>query len=80
MTMEQRIHEPLQRAAAFVPSTLNADNRTVELTWTTGARGLRSSLFGGDWFEELDMTPRSVRLDRLNSGASLLNNHQGREL
>ena len=26
------------------------------------------------------MTPRSVRLDRLNSGASLLNNHQGREL
>jgi hypothetical protein len=78
--MEQRIHEPLQRAAAFVPSTLNADNRTVELTWTTGARGLRSSLFGGDWFEELDMTPRSVRLDRLNSGASLLNNHQGREL
>ena len=78
--MEQRIHEPLQRAAAFVPSTLNADNRTVELTWTTGARGLRSSLFGGDWFEELDMTPRSVRLERLNSGASLLNNHQGREL
>jgi hypothetical protein len=78
--MEQRTHESMQRAAAFVPSTLNAESRTVELTWTTGARGLRSSLFGGDWFEELDMTPRAVRLDRLNGGASLLNNHQGREL
>lgn len=78
--MEQRILEPMQRAAAFVPSTLNAESRTVELTWTTGARGLRSSLFGGDWFEELDMSSGAVRLDRLNSGASLLNNHQGREL
>lgn len=78
--MEQRILEPMQRAAAFVPSTLNAESRTVELTWTTGARGLRSSFFGGDWFEELDMSPAAVRLDRLNSGASLLNSHQGYEL
>lgn len=78
--MEQRITEPMQRAAAFVPSTLNSDLRTVELTWTTGARGLRSSFFGGDWFEELDMSPGAVRLDRLNGGASLLNNHQGHEL
>ena len=78
--MEQRTLESMQRAAAFVPSTLNAESRTVELTWTTGARGLRSSLFGGDWFEELDMSPRAVRLDRLNGGASLLNNHQGKEL
>lgn len=78
--MEQRTLESMHRAAAFVPSTLNAESRTVELTWTTGARGLRSSLFGGDWFEELDMSPRAVRLDRLNGGASLLNNHQAKEL
>lgn len=78
--MEQRITDPMQRAAAFVPSTLNTDNRTVELTWTTGARGLRSSLFGGDWFEELAMSADSVRLDRLNSGANLLNSHQGYQL
>jgi hypothetical protein len=80
MTMEQRTLEPMQRAAAFVPSTLNREQRTIELTWTTGARGRRASMFEGDWFEELDMSPGSVRLDRLNSGANLLNSHQSREL
>jgi hypothetical protein len=68
------------RRAAFQPASLNRDARTIELTWSTGARGRRASWFDGDWYEELDMSPDAVRLDRLNSGASLLNNHQSADL
>jgi hypothetical protein len=68
------------RRAAFQPATLNIDARTIELTWTTGARGRRASWFDGDWYEELDMSSNAVRLDRLNSGASLLNSHQSGDL
>ena len=78
--MEQRIIEPMQRMAAFVPASLNREARTIELVWTTGARGRRSSFFEGDWFEELDMSPGAVRLDRLNNGANLLNSHQSGDL
>jgi len=68
------------RRAAFQPATLNPDARTIELTWTTGARGRRASWFDGDWFEELDMSTDAVRLDRLNNGAALLNSHQSADL
>jgi len=68
------------RRAAFQPATLNLDARTIELTWTTGARGRRASWFDGDWFEELDMSSDAVRLDRLNNGAALLNSHQSADL
>lgn len=68
------------RRAAFQPATLNPDARTIELTWTTGARGRRASWFDGDWFEELDMSSDAVRLDRLNNGAALLNSHQSADL
>lgn len=68
------------RRAAFQPATLNPDARTIELTWTTGARGRRASWFDGEWYEELDMSPDAVRLDRLNGGAALLNSHQSADL
>jgi hypothetical protein len=65
----------LDRSASFVPETLNAEDRTVEVVWSTGARVRRSSWFSGDYHEELSMQHSHVRLDRLNSGASVLNNH-----
>jgi hypothetical protein len=69
-----------QRRAQFEPASVNRDARTIELTWSTGARGRRASWFEGDWFEELDMSSGAVRLDRLNSGANLLNSHQANDL
>ena len=76
----QNPHPGDMRRAAFQPATLNPDARTIELTWSTGSRGRRASYFDGDWYEELDMSPSAVRLDRLNSGASLLNSHQSMDL
>jgi HK97 family phage prohead protease len=73
-------HENVQRdiqtqytRAAFQPSSANADKRTVDLVWTTGARVLRG-YFDRFW-EELSLDPRHVRLDRLNNGAPLLDTH-----
>jgi hypothetical protein len=54
---------------------------TVEVVWTTGARGTRM-----DWRryelidEELSCEPGHVRLDRLNAGAPVLNTHQKYDL
>ena len=70
---------PLSIRAEFAPSTLNPDKRTVQLTWTTGARVLRGSY--DPYWEELSLDPKHVRLDRLRSGsAPLLANHSSGSL
>src|ERR671925_1615105 len=69
---------PLTLRAALVPSTVNADTRTVELTWSTGAKVLRG--FWEPFWEELSLDPKHVRLARLNTGAPLLDTHNMFEL
>lgn len=64
----------MQMRAAFVPSTYDEASRTIELTWSTGARVLRDG-WDGSFYEELSMEPSAIRLDRLNSGAPVLNSH-----
>jgi hypothetical protein len=67
--------------ARFLPQTLNQQTRTVTLCWTTGARGLRYDWESGRFYEEeLEVSSRAVRLDRLNNGAPLLDTHQAYEL
>jgi len=65
--------------AAFAPSTFNAEKRTIELVWTTGAKGLRRT-WGGDYHEELEVSETAVRLARLNNGAPLLAAHDAYSL
>lgn len=65
----------ITREAAFLPETINEEERTVELTWTTGARVLRG--FWDRYWEELSLDPKHVRMKRLNNGAPLLNQHYG---
>jgi phage head maturation protease len=71
--------ELLQTRALFAPDTIDAEARTVEVVWTTGARVPRRD-FDGPYMQELSMEPGAIRMDRLNSGAPLLNNHQATEL
>ena len=74
-TVEIAPHAFLARALA---NTINVDDRTVNLTWTTGAQVLRADFWTGErWYEELSLKPDHVRLDRLNSGAPLLDTHSG---
>jgi hypothetical protein len=65
----------LQTRAMFAPETIDVEERTVELVWTTGAQVRRASWSRGDYIEELSVQPGAVRLDRLNRGAPLLDAH-----
>lgn len=72
----QTLETPLQSIRAAVrPGTVNIDDRTVEITWTTGARGKRWSWSIGEYQEELEVTDTALRMERLNNGAPFLNAH-----
>lgn len=58
---------------------VESDNRTVELTWSTGFKGMRSG-WGESYYEELSMAPEHVDLSRLQNSAPLLASHDAHDL
>lgn len=77
--VEQMQLGPASFRAQFEPSTFNADERTIELVWSAGAKVDRWRPRGWEieeFEESLSLEPSHVRLDRLNSGAPLLDNHR----
>lgn len=70
----------LSLRAAVRPGSVDIEQRTAELTWTTGAKGRRWSWDVGSYMEELDVSEGAVRLERLNNGAPLLGVHRSWEL
>jgi hypothetical protein len=63
--------ERFERRGEFIPKSVNADARTIEVTWSTGSRELRDG-----YYEELSLEPSSVRMGRLNGGhAPFLKSH-----
>jgi hypothetical protein len=79
--MEPEVIEvPVIGRAAELRS-VNAEARTVEVTWTTGAQVRRYSWARDEEFdEELVVDPAAMRLDRLNAGAPFLNSHSSYRL
>lgn len=66
---------PPQTRSAPV-ATVNAEARTVDLVWTTGASVRRYDWRRDRYYtESLEVTPEAVDLSRLQSGAPLLNAH-----
>lgn len=65
----------LTRAADLLPTTLDEQDRSIEVVWSTGARVRRQPFFGEPFDEELSMDSANVRLERLNGGAPLLKVH-----
>lgn len=63
-------------------STINAETRTAEMVWTTGAGVQRYDWYNDRYYiEELSLDPAHVRMGRLQSGrAPLLNTHQRYDL
>ena len=56
--------------------TINIENRTVDLVFSTGAAAERMDYWSGKRFiEKLSIEPAHVRLARLNAGAPLLDAH-----
>ena len=71
----RKINTPaLMMRAMFEPSTLNEEERTIEVTFATDALVLMRD-WDGQFYEELSFDPKHIRMDRLNAGAPLLNNH-----
>ncbi len=66
---------PMQtRDVRLMPETADAEARTVEVVWSTGAAVRRRDLWTGKRYEEvLSLDPAHVDLSRLNNGAPLLN-------
>ncbi|TVV75552.1 prohead protease/major capsid protein fusion protein [Sphingomonas solaris] len=61
--------------------TFNPEANTVDVVFTTGARGTRFSWARYEQIdEELSTDASAVRLDRLNRGAPVLNTHRSYEL
>lgn len=69
---------PLSFRAAFRPDTVDVEQRTVEVVWTTGASVLRG--FWERYYEELSLDPAHVRMGRLNNGAPFLDTHDSSSL
>ena len=64
--------------ARFQPSTIDEENRTIEMVWTTGAKVRRRTWLGDAFDEELVVSDNAVRMDRLSSGQmNLLDSHNG---
>ena len=75
MAQRLKIAANLHTRAAFAPDTFDPAKGTVEVVFTTGARGKRNSFWDGPYFEELEVSEAAVDLTRLNNGASVLNTH-----
>lgn len=57
--------------------SVNPDERTFEVVWTTGARVARYSWARDEEFdEELVVSPNAMRLERLQTGAPFLDSHR----
>lgn len=67
----------LRRAARFAPDSWNAEARTIEVVWTTGADVSRFDYWEGRrYIERLVVTDEAVDMTRLNSGAApVLDSH-----
>lgn len=69
----------LHTRAEFEPSSLDRDNRSVELVFTTSnpARMARWKGWDIEYFDEiLSMKPEHIRMERLQRGAPVLDTHQ----
>ena len=65
--------EILTRAAAFAPNTFDAEKRTVQVVFSTGAEMARAD-WEGPYTELLSMAPAAVNLSEL-IGGPVLDNH-----
>jgi hypothetical protein len=60
----------------MLPETVEAEHRTVEVVWSTGAAVRRRDPWTGKRYDEvLSLKESHVDLSRLNGGAPLLNTH-----
>lgn len=65
----------LRGKAFFKPETVDRENMTVEVVFTTGEAGVRQSFWSDPFEESLEVSEKAIRADRLNKGLSILDSH-----
>ncbi len=79
--MTETMRLPRQaRGVSLRAQSFDAGANTVDVVFTTGAAVQRYSWDDGPYVETLDVTPKAVRLGRLNAGAPFLNTHSSYDL
>jgi hypothetical protein len=75
-------HNELNEAlsAAFMPSSANAEARTIDVVFSAGSKVIRVPFFAEPYYLQLRIDESSIRLGRLNNGAPLLNTHNSYSL
>lgn len=64
------------RDAEVRAASYDEAENTIEVVWTTGAAVRRYDWRSGRYYQEvLEVSPKAVRLDRLNAGAPFLDTH-----
>ena len=63
-----------RRSGLTAPSSFDPDSREIDAIVSTGMR-VRRRDWDGEFDEVLDMSPKAVRLARLNQGAAVLDSH-----
>lgn len=64
------------RSAEVRAESFDEADNTIEVVWTTGAAVRRYDWRNGRYYQEiLDVSPKAVRLERLNAGAPFLDTH-----
>lgn len=66
----------LDLRAEVMPETFDEENRSVVFIASTGARGLRRRYWDEDYYEELEISEKAVRMGRLQNRAPFLNTHR----
>lgn len=66
---------PLMMRAAFVPGSINVEERTIDVVFGTNKPVRMYTWEYGAINEELSFDSAHVRMDRLNNGAPVLDNH-----
>lgn len=75
MSDRHTVELPMQTRAdvRLMPETSDAEARTIEVVWSTGASVRRRDLWTGKRYDEvLSLDPAHADLSRLNNGAPLL--------
>lgn len=72
----QKVEGTVYRAAAIVAGSIDEENRTVRLSFSSEEPYLRQSFFEAPWIEVLGHNDGEANFERLNGGATLHYNHR----
>jgi hypothetical protein len=80
MEVRKKLLSKNRLSADLVRNSYDPEKRTIEVVFATGAPVQRYSWSEGYYTEKLSMKKSDVRLERLNAGAPVLNNHSNYDL